>query len=597
MTTPRVTITTTDGAVPVLPPGSKMLAIVGPSSSGTADVPAAFTRPADIIAALGDGPLVELGCRVVKAGVPVLLVKAAASTPGSAGAAVQAADGTVSAVTHGGTGSSVGTIHTGSKPNGAFSVIVKFPIGGTRGTGGMVYQISLDGGETWGFATALGTDVAIVIPGIGAAPATVQLDLAAGTIATDDYYAFTTTAPVLSSAGSLVITKTGSSTPSINVASAPLDDYQGKILIVAGGTIGQAGITYRTSLDDGRTYGPVTALGTATKIEFGGVRVDFAGGTLDAGDSVAFWTTAPACSAADMAAAFTALKATAQPWEALAVATPLDTTIAGALDVLMADLEAAGKDRAWIGSWRMPNYDETHAQYVTAFGAAWGAYASPYGYGTICAHAAEVVSAVSLRSYRRPVLFAVAPKWISVSEEVNIAQIDAPGGPLAGVQITDANGNPKYHDEYTTPGLDDLRALTLRTFPGQSGVFCNRPLLFSSAASDFKISPHRRVFNLFLRAVREYFNHRLNQGLKVAARTGFILPSEADEMERGAYRAAEQLIGGKASSWAVVLDRNVDLRPSGTHLSGDIGMTSLASPEGVDLNAKLSTPASNVQPV
>lgn len=50
----------------------------------------------------------------------------------------------------------------------------------------------------------------------------------------------------------------------------PVDDFEAYVEIVAGGVVGTAGITYRTSLDDGRTLSGVQALGTDTEIDCGG---------------------------------------------------------------------------------------------------------------------------------------------------------------------------------------------------------------------------------------------------------------------------------------------------------------------------------------
>lgn len=80
--------------------------------------------------------------------------------------------------------------------------------------------------------------------------------------------------------GTSVITWTGT----------PIDRESIKLVVVAGGTIGAAGITIKVSRDGGRTYGPVVRLGTATTyvVPLTGVTANFAAGTLVAGD----WATA-----------------------------------------------------------------------------------------------------------------------------------------------------------------------------------------------------------------------------------------------------------------------------------------------------------------
>ena len=86
MTQPTVTITELDGNIGVLPAGQKMLAIVGVSSSGTQNAPAAYASQAAIIAAFGQGPLVEAACYYVTTKrKPVLLVRTGQTTAGAMG--------------------------------------------------------------------------------------------------------------------------------------------------------------------------------------------------------------------------------------------------------------------------------------------------------------------------------------------------------------------------------------------------------------------------------------------------------------------------------------------------------------------------------
>lgn len=61
----------------------------------------------------------------------------------------------------------------------------------------------------------------------------------------------------------------GSSTVSIDESSPPLGTYHARLHVVAGGTLGTAGILVRGSLDDGRNYGPLTKLSTAGTPSYG----------------------------------------------------------------------------------------------------------------------------------------------------------------------------------------------------------------------------------------------------------------------------------------------------------------------------------------
>jgi len=102
------------------------------------------------------------------------------------------APGTVSALDIHRTGTSVPSVHADPAPTGALSVVWRVTTGGTVGTTGIVYEVSVDGGVTWSSDLSLGVAVDLVLGGTG-----VRLDLAAGTLVAGDLVRFTTTAPVL----------------------------------------------------------------------------------------------------------------------------------------------------------------------------------------------------------------------------------------------------------------------------------------------------------------------------------------------------------------------------------------------------------------
>ena len=109
---------------------------------------------------------------------------------------------------------------------------------------------------------------------------------------------------------------TGTAVPAIDAGTAADDYYDVLVVFPVGGVLGTAGIKYKCSLDGGRTFGPVTALGTAVSItipDSGGIAVDI-GAALDtvvAGDEIAFSATPPEWNTTDLTAAMTALKSSA----------------------------------------------------------------------------------------------------------------------------------------------------------------------------------------------------------------------------------------------------------------------------------------------
>lgn len=67
---------------------------------------------------------------------------------------------------------------------------------------------------------------------------------------------------------------TGTCVPAVS-ASTPLGTYEAGVKFVTGGTVGTAGITYRTTLDNGRNWSRLYALGTAGSISIANSGVGF----------------------------------------------------------------------------------------------------------------------------------------------------------------------------------------------------------------------------------------------------------------------------------------------------------------------------------
>ncbi len=404
-----------------------------------------------------------------------------------------------------------------------------------------------------------------------------------------------TNATTLGSFGTIVTTGvTGTSVVAVDATTHPNDDYEVAVRIVAGGVRGTAGITYQESLDGGRTWSAVKALGVATSIIVagsGGVAFTLAAGTLVANDTWSVRGNAPLWSAADLAAALDALKASNMPWEACLVVGPIDATALSTIDGKAAAMAALGKYRYFIGNTRMPNPGETEAAYKTALDGIFGGLSSKSI--SLWAGAAKVVSSVNYRKYRRPVAMPVAAMLANVSPEINIAQLDV--GHLDGVEIRDSNGNPDEHDETINPGLDDSRFGTLRTWEGEAGVFANWPRIFASAGSDFQLVPFRRVMNIFCETLRGYMIRRIAKPIRVDKVTGYILEADALEIEAGAGAILRAVIMQKpmASKVAFVLSRTDNLLSTQT-LTGDGRLTPLGYPKFINLSLGFNNPALRV---
>lgn len=168
MTLPSVTISknvfTTVGA-----PASSIgiLAILAGSSTGTALVPGGYSRSDLAVDDYGYGPLTDFAAYDINvSNNPVLLEKINTTYPGSYS--------TIS--TSLGTGTSTVTASSTVLPYDYYNVIVTIVTGGTRGTDGITYTYSVDGGNTTSGLQSLGTSTTLTVPSTG-----VAFDLGAGT--------------------------------------------------------------------------------------------------------------------------------------------------------------------------------------------------------------------------------------------------------------------------------------------------------------------------------------------------------------------------------------------------------------------------------
>lgn len=480
MTIPAVTISELDGALGVLPTSAgNVLAVVGCSSAGMAAVPSTFARVQDLVAAYGYGDGVEAAAYHIKStGRPVCFTRAEDAT-----------DGSGTAVTYTGSGTSV-----------------------------------------------------------------VTLDV-------DPVH--------------------------------PFGLFEAKVLVVLGGTIGTGPITIRYSLDDGRTYSPKISLGTATTytVPNSGVVFNFAAGTLVTGD---YWTCRTAGMRWDsttLSAALTALNQSSVAWSQVLVAGIALPADVDTIDGLVAGWRSSNRRRSYILSARVPTIAESEATYLSSLTSAWSAKATTYG--SVCAGACEAVSGVSGRRYMMPTAVVVASRQATVDEHVNVAAINLGALP---VTIKDAVGNPKHHDEFISPGLDDARFITLRTFgDSPQGVYITRPRIFSAEGSDFRLIPHRRVIDIAENALNAYFVRRLNEPVQVDSETGFITESEAIEIEEGAIATltAVLLQAPKASGVQFTLSRTDAILTTFT-LTGDARILPLGYGEYINVSVGYTNPALNI---
>lgn len=267
-------ITVLDGGGSIVVPGSQVQLVIGCCSGGVANQITSVSQINALTTAVGYGPGPEAAALALASGGVVVFIKP-----------TQNAAGTATAVVFTGTGSSVITI-TLDGTVGAFddyNVVFKVVNGGTRGTTGITFQISLDAGRSFGPTIALLTATTYAIPNTG-----ITLNIAAGTLVAADVAKFSTAAPSWAVANI-------QSAINVFAASAYANSGVGSIHVVgassgAGGQSNGASGANATSIQGyldtlviGFSYNRliVSARDAATPVAFGG-----------AGETEATWLTA-----------------------------------------------------------------------------------------------------------------------------------------------------------------------------------------------------------------------------------------------------------------------------------------------------------------
>ncbi len=191
MSIPQVQIIVADNgasAAQQLPQTNVQVKLGCTIAASPSPVPLATTNPATLVSNYTAGQLVEAAGLVCQAGGTTICVPLPIVTKGTATAVV-------ATVT---TSTCVLTLTLDSTA-GAYDdgyVRIRCVTSGTRGTTGIILQVSLDAGRTYGALISLGTATTYVIPNTG-----ITVNIAAGIMTAGDYWSFSTTAPASDAAG------------------------------------------------------------------------------------------------------------------------------------------------------------------------------------------------------------------------------------------------------------------------------------------------------------------------------------------------------------------------------------------------------------
>lgn len=354
---------------------------------------------------------------------------------------------------------------------------------------------------------------------------------------------------------------TGTGTSVITLTGAARDTFGGSFVVVHGGTIGVAGVTFKYSLDGGRTYSPTIALGTANTylIPNSGITLAFAAGTLVAGDVAAFVSVEPKWAGADLTAAVDALAATSLKWDFIHLVGKCSATEAGSVKTILASLESAYRYVSAVVSARPQNDAESEATWMAALETDYGSFVGSrivVGAGLVL-----IQSPVSQRQYLRPIAWLACVRACERGAHEDLGKVK--NGSLDG-SLVNSSGAPIAHDERTTPGLDAARFMTATTIVGKRGVYITNPNTMADAGSDFELWQYRRVMDKACSATYGVLVEELSADVRVDSATGFILEKDALAIESAGRTALYEALekrgmvspGGTAKPYGLILSRS-----------------------------------------
>jgi hypothetical protein len=573
---PSATVEEESGGVnPVDLPPDDVCVFIGPCSKGPLFQPFQFNNVNALASKFGCGPGVKSKAyALAKTGATGLFVRIPATSVAAYKSAVDKSDLTDPTLNPTVSGT----------PTDGFEVVILFTAGGVTGTTGISYKVSLDGGETFGSAVALGTGLTI-------SPANTGLTITLVTgknVSINDSFSFYTL-PASSTILPQTTTRANSGAPStatFTVSGAPEDAYEVLLEILTGGTVGTVGIVYRYSLDGGRTFTGRKQLGTANSIQLldgtedSGLDIGLGAGTLDAGDKLSFNTTGPGIAASDVNDAIEAVDDSPYAWSFIhVVGTCSDTmasSIGGELDNLEAD-ETGATFTMSILSARDRSTGEDDIVWSNRLVTDWASFVNDRI--AVGAGYARITCPITQRSNRRPIAWVLVPELIKREIQEDPGRKGA-GALSSDVLIHDEDNQLAEHDARINSALHTARFVTLRTYKRQRGVFITRGNMMSDETSDISRIPLRRVMNKASEIFRQVMELQLENDLFAnpagVANPGALREEDAAIIDREIKTALEGSLTGQVSAVYVRVSRTDPVLTNGGKLSAEVRITGLA---------------------
>lgn len=288
-------------------------------------------------------------------------------------------------------------------------------------------------------------------------------------------------------------------------------------------------------------------------------------GTFEAGDVWSCRTTMPRPSQVQLDDALKALQQSSYSFETVLIVPPILTTAAAeAVKTRWLTMIDAYKYKKLFGAFRYQALGESDATYLAAYKAQFDTVRC-HGLSIAAGSEEHQSQATAPRTYMRPPSWLAAMWHVKRGPDISIADVAQGAGalPLAST-IKDVNGNPKHHDEFLSPGLDQARALTLRSWEGRDYVgqtYVSLPRTLAAGGTDFMYVHYWAVMIRVLDAVIPRLIGLVQAKAAPDPETGRILEAAALEIEALCEAEAQRKVvdKGQVVSVTVRVDRTVNV--------------------------------------
>ena len=387
-------------------------------------------------------------------------------------------------------------------------------------------------------------------------------------------------ATTLTAGAQTAITHTGTGTSVVTVTGNAFDTYFVEVLVMANGTIATGPCPITISLDATRTFSPIINLGTATTyvIPGTGLTLNFAAGTLVAGDTYTFSTTEPLWNQAGILAAFNALNASPYAQQGFgsvhvvgqgASAGTDATSIGGYLNnwatqsaPLYSQAIFSAPDAAVPTTWG--GAGQTEAAWMTAQLTSYLAVAQTRV--STCAAYYNLPSALIsplgvVTQFRRSIAYPVAALTTSITPNRSWGRVKKGAIPYILINpVKDPYDGFVYHNEAINPGLNAGRFVTTTTRSYKQGVYVLQANNMASTGAQINSWPLISVASVAETILIQTGTNLINDDVRLL-KSGLMDPRDVATAQAGMQSAIDANMTNQQmiSSAQVVVDGTQNL--------------------------------------